>query len=153
MVQIREMQIDDIEGVMKIENENFVRPWTENGMFSFLLRADALFLVAEEEGKIWGYCGAVTVLDEGDVVKVAVAKERQNQGIGKLLMEELIRKTTEAGIGKLFLEVRAGNPSAIHLYEKAGFVQSGIRKNYYEELGEDALAMMRVLPSIPSGNQ
>ena len=143
MVQIRQMQMDDMESVMEIENENFVHPWTETGLFTFLIREDTLFLVAEEKGEVLGYCGIVAVMDEGDVVKVAVAKKSQNQGIGTMLMDELIRTAADQGVTRLFLEVRAGNPGAIHLYKKSGFVQTGIRKNYYEELGEDALVMMR----------
>lgn len=49
MTEIREMQLDDLEQVMEIENENFSRPWTETGFFTFLIRQDTLFLVAEED--------------------------------------------------------------------------------------------------------
>lgn len=143
MVQIREMQIDDLEGVMEIENDNFSSPWTETGFFSFLIRDDTLFLVAEEEGEILGYCGVVMVMDEGDITNVSVAKKRQNQGIGKRLVNTLIKKTEEAGVTRLFLEVRAGNGSAIHVYEQMGFKQNGVRKNYYESPVEDALVMAR----------
>ena len=51
---IREMQIDDLEQVMRIEEENFSVPWTETGFFSFLIREDTLFLVAEEAEEISG---------------------------------------------------------------------------------------------------
>ncbi|MBS6194329.1 MAG: ribosomal protein S18-alanine N-acetyltransferase [Clostridiales bacterium] len=144
MVEIREMQLDDLEQVMVIENENFSRPWTETGFFSFLIRQDTLFLVAEEEEKILGYCGVVMVQDEGDITNVAVANERQNQGIGKKLVEELIRRTEEAGVRQLYLEVRASNERAIHVYEKMGFVRNGLRKNYYEDPVEDGLLMKHV---------
>ena len=143
MIEIREMQLDDLEQVMVIENDNFSRPWTETGFFTFLIREDALFLAAEEDGKILGYCGVVMVQDEGDITNVAVAKERQNQGIGKLLVEKLIEKTQEAGVTQLYLEVRASNERAIHVYEKMGFVQNGRRKNYYEDPVEDGLLMKR----------
>lgn len=143
MVQIREMQIDDLEQVMVIENENFSTPWTEAGFFSFLIRNDTLFLVAEEDEQILGYCGAVTVLDEGDITNVAVVKNRRNQGIGSMLVDALIRETEKAGVSRLFLEVRVSNESAIHLYGKLGFETSGLRKNYYEAPTEDALVMKR----------
>lgn len=143
MVQIREMQIDDLEQVMVIEEENFSIPWTESGFFSFLIRNDTLFLVAAEDNQILGYCGAVTVMDEGDITNVAVAKKCWNQGIGSLLVDALIRKTNEAGVTRLFLEVRAGNENAIHLYTKLGFKVTGLRKNYYELPAEDALVMKR----------
>lgn len=144
MVQIREMQIDDLEQVMDIENESFSTPWTESGFFSFLIREDTVFLVAEEEGRIIGYCGAVKVLDEGDITNVAVMKNRRNQGIGRMLVDALIRETEKAGVSRLFLEVRVSNESAAHLYRKLGFETSGLRKNYYESPTEDALVMMRV---------
>lgn len=151
MVQIREMQIDDLEQVMVIEKENFSVPWTEVGFFSFLIRDDTLFLVAEEGEQILGYCGVVTVLDEGDITNVAVMKNRRNQGIGGMLVDTLIHRTEEAGVTRLFLEVRAGNESAIHLYSKLGFEESGLRKNYYESPTEDALVMKRERPLSHNG--
>ena len=63
-MKIREMQLDDLEQVMKIENENFSRPWTETGFFTFLIRQDTLFLIAAEGEEILGYCGVVMVQDE-----------------------------------------------------------------------------------------
>ena len=135
MTEIREMQLDDLEQVMEIENENFSRPWTETGFFTFLIRQDTLFLVAEEDEKILGYCGVVMVQDEGDITNVSVKKDRQNHGTGKLLVQELIRRTNE-------MEVRESNERAIHVYEKAGFVKNGLRKNYYEDPVEHAVLMM-----------
>lgn len=143
MIKIREMQLDDLEQVMTIEEANFSVPWTETGFFTFLLREDTLFLVAEEGEKILGYCGVVTVQDEGDITNVAVEKNSQNQGIGEKLLEEMFQRTQKAGVCRLFLEVRAGNVAALHLYEKMGFVQMGIRKNYYEQPVEDGVVMMR----------
>ena len=143
MVQIREMQLDDLEGVMEIENDNFSKPWTGTGFFSFLIRNDTLFLVAEENDRICGYCGVVMAADEGDITNVAVAKQCQNQGIGGMLTAELIHRTEEVGVSRLFLEVRVSNQPAIHLYQKMGFEQNGKRKNYYESPVEDALLMMR----------
>ena len=143
MIKIREMQLDDLEQVMIIEEANFSVPWTETGFFTFLLREDTLFLVAEEGEKILGYCGVVTVQDEGDITNVAVEKNSQNQGIGKKLLEEMFQRTQKAGVCRLFLEVRAGMLRRFHLYEKMGFVQMGIRKNYYEQPVEDGVVMMR----------
>ena len=143
MVQIREMQLDDLEEVMEIENDSFSKPWTETGFFSFLIRNDTLFLVAEENDSICGYCGVVMAADEGDITNVAVAKQCRNQGIGGMLIAELIHRTEEVGVSRLFLEVRASNQLAIHLYQKMGFEQNGKRKNYYESPVEDALLMMR----------
>ena len=60
----------------------------------------------------------------------------------ELLVQELIRITNEMGVSRLFLEVRESNERAIHVYEKAGFVKNGLRKNYYEDPVEHAVLMM-----------
>lgn len=140
---IREMQIDDLEQVISIEEMLFSRPWTLNGFFSFFVREDALFLVAEEGGEILGYCGALTALDEGDVLNVGVRPERQRQGIGRRLIGALARKMDERGVASLYLEVRVSNQAAIDLYEASGFKQVGLRKGYYDAPKEDAAVMCR----------
>lgn len=140
-MEIRPMELDDLEAVMEIENSNFKQPWSETGFFSFLLREDVVFLVAVDQEQIIGFCGAQIAMDESDVLQVAVSKERQQQGIGTFLMEQLKQALVTAGVIRIFLEVRAGNQAAIHLYEKHGFKQIGIRKNYYAEFHEDGLVM------------
>ena len=135
------MQLDDLEGVMVIEKENFSVPWTEMGFFSFLLRDDTMFLVAEEEGKIIGYMGIMMVLDEGEITNVSVSKYARRRGIGRALVGEMIRRMKKRGIVTLHLEVRKSNDAAIALYSSFGFVKDGERKMYYEEPVEDAVLM------------
>lgn len=143
MITVRQMEIDDLQQVMTIENENFSVPWTETGFFSFLIRQDAIFLIAEEDGEILGYCGVLTALDEGDITNVAVKKDRQRSGIGKKLITQLILTAADAGVTTLHLEVRTSNHKAISLYEQMGFKQAGIRRDYYEDPVEDAVIMSR----------
>ena len=114
-MKIREMEVTDMEQVMSIEQALFSVPWSENGLFSFLLRQDALFLVAEEKESILGFCGILMALDEGDIVKIGVMPERQGQGIGTKLLDALIRKAGEKGVSSIYLEVRASNRAAVHL--------------------------------------
>ena len=140
---VREMTLEDLDQVLTIEKENFSVPWTENGFFSFLIRQDTLFLVAEDEKGIAGYCGIVMVPDEGDITNVSVARGRRRQGIGSLLLKELIRRAGEAGVAKIYLEVRESNQAAIALYEKLGFQRDGLRRDYYEEPRENAVLMSR----------
>lgn len=140
---IREMEIDDLEQVMPIEEELFSMPWTDNGFFSFLLRDDSLFLVAEDAGEILGYCGVIMVLDQGDIVNVGVKADRQRQGIARRLLDALVQIAGERGVSSLYLEVRTSNQAAIGLYESLGFQKLGVRKGYYEEPKEDAVVMCR----------
>ena len=113
---LREMLVDDLDQVMEIEEELFSVPWTKEGFLTFLMKENAMFLVVEEKGRILGYCGLLTVLDEGDVTNVAVRRDRQREGIGNFLMESMIRLAEERGITMIHLEVRAGNETAIRLY-------------------------------------
>lgn len=142
-MNIREMTWDDLDQVVAIEKENFSAPWTETGFFTYLMREDALFLVAEEGKEILGYCGVIMAVDEGDITNVSVKKEMQGQGVGTALLKELIVQTGERGVPTLFLEVRESNQSALTLYEKQGFVRMGIRKNYYTDPVEDGITMSR----------
>ena len=138
---LREMLVEDLDQVMKIEESLFAVPWTREGYFTFLTRENSMFLVVEEKGEILGYCGLLMVLDEGDVTNVAVRGDRQREGIGNFLMESLIRLSREQGIRMNHLEVRAGNETAIRLYERLGFVRDGLRKAYYTDPVEDAILM------------
>ena len=140
---LREMMIDDLDAVMEIEEELFPVPWTKEGFFTFLTRDDAMFLVVEEKEKILGYCGLLMVLDEGDVLNVAVRKDRQREGIGNFLMESLLRLSSERGVNIIHLEVRKGNETAIRLYERLGFERDGLRKGYYTDPVEDAILMTK----------
>lgn len=142
-MRIREMELDDLAQVMPIEEENFSTPWTETGFFTFLIREDALFLVAEEEGEILGYLGILTVLDEGDITNVSVKKSARRRGVGSALVKELIQRMEKRGVTAIHLEVRRSNEPAIRLYEQQGFVRDGLRKGYYESPAEDAVLMTR----------
>lgn len=143
MVTIRPMEIPDLDQVLSIEEACFSVPWTANGFFSFLIREDARFYVAEEEGEILGYCGIILCVDEGDITNVCVREDSRKRGIGRCLVEHMLEDTEEAGIRIWHLEVRQSNHDAIRLYEKLGFVQDGLRKGYYEEPREDAVLMSR----------
>ena len=144
---LREMLVDDLDQVMEIEEELFSVPWTKEGFLTFLMKENGMFLVVEEKGRILGYCGLFTVLDEGDVTNVAVRRDRQREGIGNFLMESMIHLAEERGITMIHLEVRAGNETAIRLYERQGFVRDGLRKGYYTDPTEDAVLMTRTAVS------
>ena len=146
-IVIRPMCEEDLDRVAQIEKENFSTPWSRKSFSDFLKREGVYFLVAESteagETEICGYIGAYGIPDEGDITNVSVQKGYRRAGIGRLLVDELIRRTLAAGITRIFLEVRESNETAIRLYEHAGFVRTGLRKNYYTSPVEDAIIMMR----------
>ena len=163
---IREMRFDDISPVAELERAYSLTPWDENGLLTYLLREDALFLVASDEfpeeydpdavdeedffwPEIYGYVGLLMVPYEADVLNITVSEKVRNRGIGTRLMREILERAKKYGVTDIHLEVRESNEAAIHLYEKLGFVRDGIRKNYYTAPVENAVTMtVRQEPQI-----
>ena len=140
---LREMLVEDLDQVMEIENDLISPPWTREGFFTFLLKDENMFFVVEEKGQILGYCSMQTVLDEGDILNVAVTRDRQKEGIGYFLVDSMLMLAAARGIHIVHLEVRESNGSARRLYQRLGFKEDGFRKNYYTEPVENAVLMTK----------
>ena len=140
MIEIIRMNESHVSAVAELERQNFSEPWPEIAVRSELTNALALWLVAVEDGVVAGYVGSQTVLQEADMMNIAVADTHRRRGIARMLVEELIRQLDAY---QLTLEVRASNAPAIALYEKLGFTQVGLRKNYYHKPKEDALILRK----------
>ena len=139
----REMLVEDLDQVMEIENDLISPPWTREGFFTFLLKDENMFFVVEEKGQILGYCSMQTVLDEGDILNVAVTRDRQKEGLGYFLVDSMLMLAAARGIHIVHLEVRESNGSARRLYQRLGFKEDGFRKNYYTEPVENAVLMTK----------
>lgn len=137
----REMLVEDLNQVVEIEKSLFSVPWTKEGFFTFLIKEENMFFVVEEKGKILGYCSMQTVMDEGDILNVAVRRERQKEGIGYFLVDSMLMMAEARGIRTVHLEVREGNDTARRLYQRLGFAEDGLRKNYYTDPLENAVLM------------
>lgn len=143
-ILIRSMTLEDLDGVMAVELDSFQTPWSLSS-FAEELEQNRLarYLVAEENGEIVGYVGAWLVINEAQVTNVAVSSHRRGQGIGRLLLNQLMDLARNNRMESMTLEVRVSNTVARHLYQQLGFVEAGIRKNYYSEIKEDALILWR----------
>ena len=140
MIEIIRMNESHVSAVAELERQNFSEPWPEIAVRSELTNKLALWLVAVEDGVVAGYVGSQTVLQEADMMNIAVADTHRRRGIARMLVEELIRQLDAY---QLTLEVRASNAPAIALYESLGFTQVGRRKNYYHKPKEDALILRK----------
>jgi ribosomal-protein-alanine acetyltransferase len=96
-----------------------------------------------ENGVPEGFLILSEVLDEAEIIQVAVRKESAGRGIGTQLVQEVVKYCKSNGVRKIFLEVRVSNTSAEKIYLKNGFEKVGIRRSYYSSPVEDALIMAR----------
>lgn len=142
-MEVRYMCEKDLEQVSEIEKEVFSIPWSLEAFQDSLLLKHTIYLVAAEGDKVLGYCGMYHVMNEGEIVNVAVAPEFRRQQVAKKLLEFLFFESVKREIDSFFLEVRESNAPAIGLYESFGFEQVGIRKNFYEQPRENAIVMWK----------
>ena len=143
MIEIQIMNESHVVQVAELEKVCFSSPWSETSIRSELTNPLSFWLVAVENGKLLGYVGSQSVMDEADMMNVAVEPNSRRRGIGRQLVEALVRVLAEKQVHSLTLEVRASNEPAKALYEKLGFLQIGRRPNYYRNPKEDALILRK----------
>lgn len=92
-------------------------------------------------GDLIGYAGLWFDGYDGQVMTVGTRPDAQGRGIGRLLLDALLRHARDLGAGDVLLEVRVDNEPALRLYERAGFERLGRRKGYYQPENVDAWTM------------
>ena len=144
-MSIREATEGDIPRILEIENDTITPPWTHGALLSELYRDDCYFAVSI--GPDPGIQGFVILRkmseDEGELLQIAVDKTARLRGVADLLMGAALRYAENRSLKAVFLEVRRSNDAAIALYKKHGFVTVRVRKGYYSDPAEDAVAMAR----------
>lgn len=136
--QIRRAETTDVPRVADIERRVFTTPWPESSFHRFL---GDLFLVVTAGTRVVGYAVGRMVLDEGEVLNVAVAQSQRRQGLGRRLLLSLVARLADNGAEVVYLEVRESNRAAIALYHGFGFSVVGRRPSYYTSPTEDALVL------------
>ena len=125
---IRLMQASDVQVVVEIENLVQSHPWTKK---QFEESMDGyVSTVIEQDQQVVGFCILQPVLDEANLLLMAIHPSQQGKGLGFKLLDESIALLKNNPV-QIFLEVRESNQAAIALYEKAEFHQIDLRKNYY----------------------
>jgi [ribosomal protein S18]-alanine N-acetyltransferase len=145
-MKVREMTLDDLPGVMELENLLFSDDaWSEETYRGELADPGGTrhYVVAEEAGVLAGWAGLAAAGGQGDVLTIGVRPELQGRGLGAALLTELLDEASGRGCGQVFLDVRADNDRARRLYERMGFTAVGVRKRYYQPSGVDAIVMVR----------
>ncbi len=133
----------DLDAVMEIERCSFAEPWTPGLFLRELKLPFSTTLVARSpDGQIAGYVCWWLVGDEVHLLNLAVHPDCRRQGLGRYLLETVLRAAAQAGARLVTLEVRDDNAAAIALYRAYGFHQVGVRRNYYAQ-GRHALILSR----------
>jgi ribosomal-protein-alanine N-acetyltransferase len=136
------MTIADMGEVMAIERTSFRYPWSSGFFLQELQVACARSILVEIDDRIVGYVLYWLLPGSIDIHNIAVHLDFRRRGIARVLLEKIVVEARRQNIFRVTLEVRKSNISAQKLYESIGFVISGIRKGYYSDDGEDALAMV-----------
>lgn len=145
MIKLEPFSKKHINDILKIEQESFAMPWSRNSMEKELKNKFAVYVVALDGKKTVGYGGMWHIINEGHITNIAVDRQYRNIGIATKIIQRLIEIAEEREMIGLTLEVRMSNIAAKNLYIKLGFKLEGIRPEYYEDNGEDALIMWKYL--------
>lgn len=124
------MRMDDLDAIMQIEPSIYAHPWTR-GNFSDSLNSGYSAWVLLQNNCLIGYALMMMVMDEAHLLNLSIAKPFQKQGLGRYLLEYMLKIAKNHTATNMFLEVRPSNISAIALYENLGFCEMAVRRGYY----------------------
>lgn len=139
-VKFEEKHIKDL---LELSNNIFDHGWSENLFVDELKRYDSTAILLEEQEKIIGFIFARTNFEDMEILNIGIAKDYQNKGFGKLLLQRVLDCAEESNLEKIFLEVKEDNIPALKMYTDFGFVENRKRKNYYDD--KDGIEMILFL--------
>jgi ribosomal-protein-alanine N-acetyltransferase len=146
-IEIRAMEAADLPRILEIASGVRNAPhWPESAYRSAIDREVAparvaLVALAIETGTVAGFAIASLLAGQAELEMIAIAAEWQGRGMGRRLLEGLMERLRQQDVREVFLEVRASNATALHLYGSLGFVETGRRGRYYSGPVEDGVTM------------
>jgi len=159
------MQPADLDEVLKIESVSHIHPWTKGNFSDSLAAGHWAYCIRPQSDQmvkgsyldpaiLWAYCVLFPAVDELHLLNITVSPHLQKLGLGQRMMAAIEGVAAQQKMPRIILEVRPTNTSALALYQKLGYEQIGIRKNYYPaspETGarEDALVMAKSIKLEP----
>ena len=146
--RLRPAALADSAALAALEAASFSDPWTLSQLETALEDEAVTATIAEApDAEVVGYVMSRTVADEGEILTITSAPAVRRRGIGRSLLDHALEGMTRQGARTAWLEVRRSNAAAREMYLRAGFVEAGIRRNYYRDPVEDALIMLLQLPA------
>lgn len=144
-LKLSKMSIEDLNSIKNVLASEFDNFWSYDVLEEELECDNSYVIVAKvDENTIVGFAGLKVILDEADIMNIVVKKDFRHNGIGSVLLENLINYSKDLNLKTITLEVNENNLSAIRLYDKFSFDKLGIRKNYYDGKS-DAIIMSKKL--------
>lgn len=143
-IEIYEMIFDDIIAIEPNFSEKFDRLWSINTLKNDFIEDYSKYIVAKVNNEIVGFAGIKIILDEADIMNIVTRVDKRGNGIGSLLLRNLINLASLLNCTCINLEVNENNDPAIHLYEKYSFARIGLRKKYYNNT-DNAILMKKEL--------
>ena len=117
--------------------------WSKKAWEDALEDKNAWYAGAWLDGRLVGCCGLWQSFEDADICNVGVVQTLRRQGIGEQLLLFLMENGKKRGVKNFTLEVRRSNEAAIGLYHKLGFLDEGVRPNFYDSPKEDALILWK----------
>ncbi len=138
---IKEADEEQALDIVALGEKIFNNSWNEQMVNTSIYGSYDEVLVAMEGDTLIGYIIYTAPSEDCELLRIAVEEKHRRNGIGQLLIREMIRRCGEKSGENIFLEVRESNDTAMALYEKIGFREISRRKDYYREPKEDAVIM------------
>lgn len=143
---LRRAAAADVDGILRIEQAAFSRPWSRRLMEEELVcEFSRLWMIGDPGAPVIGYLCYRLIADEMNILRIGVLPHRRGRGAACRLLEAGIDEAVTQGAATAFLEVRPSNASALRLYEKFDFIPTGKRPGYFPDTGEAALILTKVL--------
>lgn len=142
-VHLEPLALNRLDDLLAIEQQAYSHPWTRGNFIDSLASGYQIQLLMGGE-QLLGYFVAMPGVDEAHLLNLTVAPAFQQQGWARVLLDALALWARGCQAQWLWLEVRASNLRARHVYGHYGFQQVGQRKRYYPADGpvrEDAIVM------------
>lgn len=159
------MQTADLDEVLKIESVSHIHPWTKGNFSDSLAAGHWAYCIRPQSGQmvkgsyldpaiLWAYCILFPAVDELHLLNITVSPHLRKLGLGKRMMAAIEGVAAQQKMPRIILEVRPSNSPALALYQKLGYEQIGVRKNYYPAspetgLREDALVLAKSIKLEP----
>ena len=147
---IRPAAATDVPDLLALEADLFgPDAWSEGSLRDELAAPGRRVVVLVSGAEVVGYAATMRAGDVADLLRIAVRRDRQRQGLAALLLADVLAAARTDGADRMLLEVSAANTAAVAFYDAQGFARIDVRRRYYRD-GSDALVLARPLLEVAS---